>query len=201
MNNTPSDSLYNSILFLYVRFFSVIVFEELLFIHHIEFAFYDILCLKRVERREVGYSQHGASDKLHLMCSFVVIYIGGRAYGAGLASIVAWPTTFLLPYLFFFHFILNTFRHWMHIWLSFSTRISHPWQTRATRCIMANVLQTNKVDAECDKLATNLSWQCVASKVTNVHLPHLHLTYSICIWRLHWGWPRLSLPRFSASGN
>jgi len=115
MNNTPSDSLCNSILFLYVRFFWVIVFEELLFIHHIEFAFYDILCLKWVESRKVGYSQHGASDKLHLMCSFVVIHIGGRAYGAGWASIVAWPTTFLLPCLFFFHFVLNTFRQWMQI--------------------------------------------------------------------------------------
>jgi len=30
-------------------------------------------------------------------------------------------------------------------------------KSRATRCITANVLQTNKVDAECDKLATELS--------------------------------------------
>jgi len=29
--------------------------------------------------------------------------------------------------------------------------------TRATRCITANVLQTNKVDAKWDKLATELS--------------------------------------------
>jgi len=29
-------------------------------------------------------------------------------------------------------------------------------QTPATRCITANVLQTSKVDAQCDKLATKL---------------------------------------------
>jgi len=41
-----------------------------------------------------------------------------------------------------------------------STRISCRWQTRgATRCTTANVLQTNKVDARCDKLATELSRQ------------------------------------------
>jgi len=26
-------------------------------------------------------------------------------------------------------------------------------------CIMANILQTSNVDTECDKLATELSWQ------------------------------------------
>ena len=31
------------------------------------------------------------------------------------------------------------------------------WQTCATRCITANVLQTSSVDAQCDKLATELS--------------------------------------------
>jgi len=36
--------------------------------------------------------------------------------------------------------------------------ISRCWWTRATRCIMANMLQT-KADAHCDKLATKLSWQ------------------------------------------
>jgi len=41
---------------------------------------------------------------------------------------------------------------------------------------MVNVLQTNKVDAQCDKLATKISWQCFASKVGNCQLPHLHLT-------------------------
>jgi len=38
------------------------------------------------------------------------------------------------------------------------TSISCRWRTRATRCITANVLQT-KVDVQCDKLATELSWQ------------------------------------------
>ena len=63
------------------------------------------------------------------------------------------------------------------------TRIRCRWQTRATRCITANVLQTNKVDAQSDKLATELSWQCFASKVANFQLPHVHLTYPTCIWR------------------
>jgi len=35
------------------------------------------------------------------------------------------------------------------------------------------VLQTNKVDAQCDKLATELSWQRFASKVANLQLPFL----------------------------
>jgi len=30
-------------------------------------------------------------------------------------------------------------------------------KTRATRCITANVLQTDQVDAQCDKFATELS--------------------------------------------
>jgi len=46
-------------------------------------------------------------------------------------------------------------------------------ETRATRCITANVLQTNKVDAQCDKLATELSSQRFASKVANLQLPHV----------------------------
>jgi len=37
------------------------------------------------------------------------------------------------------------------------TTISCHWQTSATRCIAANVLQTNTVDAQCDKLSTELS--------------------------------------------
>jgi len=36
------------------------------------------------------------------------------------------------------------------------TRISCRWQTHVTRCITKNVLQTNKVDAQCDKLVTTL---------------------------------------------
>jgi len=39
----------------------------------------------------------------------------------------------------------------------FKTSISCHRQTRATRCITANMLQTNKVDAQCDELATELS--------------------------------------------
>ena len=68
------------------------------------------------------------------------------------------------------------------------TRISCcRWQTRATRCITANVLQTSKVDTQCDKLATELSWQRFASKVANFRPPQLHLTYSTCTWRLRCG--------------
>jgi len=37
------------------------------------------------------------------------------------------------------------------------TTISCRLQTRATRCITANVLQTSKAEAQCDKLATALS--------------------------------------------
>jgi len=49
---------------------------------------------------------------------------------------------------------------------------------------MANVLQRHEMDAQCDKLATKLSWQCCTSKVANFQLLHLHLTYPTCIWRL-----------------
>jgi len=41
-------------------------------------------------------------------------------------------------------------------------------------------LQTNKVDAQCDKLATELRWQRFASKMANFQLPHRHLTYPTC---------------------
>jgi len=66
------------------------------------------------------------------------------------------------------------------------TSISCSWRTHMMRCITANILQTN-ADAQCDKLATQLSWQCLRwstsssyselflSKVTNFNLPHLHL--------------------------
>ena len=56
---------------------------------------------------------------------------------------------------------------------------------RVMCCIMTNVLQANKIDAQCGKLAMELSWQCFASKVANFQLPHLHLTYSTCIWRFY----------------
>jgi len=69
--------------------------------------------------------------------------------------------------------------------------ISCCWRICVTCCIAANVLQTNNVDAERDKLTSELSWQYFASKVANFQLPHLHLTYLTCIWCLRWGWPRL----------
>ena len=68
------------------------------------------------------------------------------------------------------------------------TRISCRWLTRATRCITANV----QVDAQCDKLATELSWQRFVLKVANFLLFHMHLTYTGCIWHLRWEWPCLS---------
>ena len=52
------------------------------------------------------------------------------------------------------------------------TTISCHWHSRATRCITANVLQINKVDAQCDKLATELCWQRFASNVVNLHLTY-----------------------------
>jgi len=62
---------------------------------------------------------------------------------------------------------------------------------------MANLLQISKVEGQCDKLAAELSWQRLASKVVNFQLPHLHLTYRTCIWRFCWGWLIWVLPRFS----
>jgi len=66
---------------------------------------------------------------------------------------------------------------------------------------MANMLQTNNMDAQCDKLATEQSWQRFTSKVANFQLLHLHLTYPTCIRRLHWGDPVWVLRRFSAPEN
>ena len=45
------------------------------------------------------------------------------------------------------------------------TRISGHRQTCVTRCIVLNALQTVKVDTQCNKLATKLSWQSFTSKV------------------------------------
>ena len=61
-------------------------------------------------------------------------------------------------------------------------------KARAMRCSAANV----QVNAECDKLATEISWQRYASSVANFKLSQLHLTYPTCIWHLRWGWPHLS---------
>jgi len=41
---------------------------------------------------------------------------------------------------------------------------------------------SSKVDAQCDELATELSWQRFASKVANFQLPQLHLAYRTCIF-------------------
>jgi len=66
---------------------------------------------------------------------------------------------------------------------------------------MANVLQTSKVDGQCDKVATELRWQCFTSKVANMQLSHLPLTYPTCIWCLYWGDPVWVLLRFLVSEN
>jgi len=79
---------------------------------------------------------------------------------------------------------------------SICARISWHWQTRTTLCITANVLQTNKVDAHSDKLATELKRQRSCQSMQQLHL---HLTYPTCIWRLRRGDPVWVLPRFSAS--
>ena len=81
------------------------------------------------------------------------------------------------------------------------TSISCCWQTCVMRCIMANVLQT-KVDAHCDKLATDRSWQRLwRSKFANFNVPHLHLApplgvalFQFCwdLWRQKTGVPGLS---------
>jgi len=62
------------------------------------------------------------------------------------------------------------------------------WRTSATRCFAVNVLQT-KVDAQCDKIATELNWQRLQrltfSSYSNGKSPIL--TYPTYIWRLRWG--------------
>jgi len=89
-----------------------------------------------------------------------------------------------------------------------TTSISCHWRTRATRCITANVLQT-KVDAQCYKLATELSWQRLRRstfsrysewfdllKIANFNIP-------TCIFDTSVGGydPAWVLPRSSASEN
>ena len=87
--------------------------------------------------------------------------------------------------------------------ITVKTSISCCWRTRATRCITANTLQT-KVDAQCDKLVTELRGQRLRrstfsshselSKVANFIIPHLHLVPPF-------GWSLWVLPRSSASEN
>ena len=70
---------------------------------------------------------------------------------------------------------------WTWLWVPCTTnetKTSCRWQTCATLCVTTNVLQTSNVDAQCDKLATELRWQRFASKVANFQLPHLHLAYT-----------------------
>jgi len=68
-------------------------------------------------------------------------------------------------------------------------------RTRTTRCITANVLPS-KVDAQCDKLATEQSWKRLRRSTFSSYSQSFviaNLTYPTCIWRLRWGDPG---PRF-----
>jgi len=68
---------------------------------------------------------------------------------------------------------------------SMKTRIRCRRQTRATRCITAYVLQTNKVDAQRDQLATELSWQRYTSRRKSPILSYRTCIYSFNLPRLH----------------
>ena len=89
-----------------------------------------------------------------------------------------------------------TLKPWFHV-----TRISCRWQTCATRCITANVLQTNMVDAQCDKLAAELSLTTLRVESRNFQPPHPHLTYPPAFGTAVWGEPVWVLPIFSATEN
>ena len=82
---------------------------------------------------------------------------------------------------------------------SMQIRISCHWQKKDV--LYQGKRAANKMDAQCDKLATELSWQCFVSKVANLQLPHVHLTYPTCTWRLRWDDPVWILLRFSVSEN
>ena len=98
------------------------------------------------------------------------------------------------------------------IWLfQIITSISCCWRTRATWCIVPNVLQT-KVDAQWDKLVNELSWHCLRrltfssyiasylSKVVNFNLPHMHLAPPLWVTPI-WVLPRsLSLENYRVPG-
>jgi len=66
----------------------------------------------------------------------------------------------------------------------------------STCCITANVLQT-KVDTQCAKLATKLSWQRLQRSTFRVTASYLSkvANYPTCIWCLRWGDPVWVLPR------
>jgi len=84
------------------------------------------------------------------------------------------------------------------------TCISCCWWTHMMHCIMENVLQT-KMNARCDKLVTELSWQFLRwltfSSYSKLFVKSPILTYSTCIWHLCWGDPVQVLWRSSASEN
>jgi len=99
------------------------------------------------------------------------------------------------------------------------TRINGRWRTRATRaawqptwhCIVASEIVIHRrlrycsrrtmdedddehaANNQCDKLATERSWQRFTSKLQSRQFAATALaTYHSCIWRLRWGWSRLS---------
>ena len=68
-------------------------------------------------------------------------------------------------------------RHWPTFPVTNSTSISCRWRTRATRCITANVLQI-KVDAQCNKLATELAVSEEHRFVTDRQKPDTRLRHT-----------------------
>jgi len=63
---------------------------------------------------------------------------------------------------------------------SMQAELLHNYQLFLMHCITANVLQT-KVDAQCDKLGTELSWQCLRRSIFTSYreLSYL-LKFAIC---------------------
>jgi len=59
-----------------------------------------------------------------------------------------------------------------------STRISCRWQNRATRCITANVQQTNKVDAQYDKFVMIMEIMETVGSILLAH-PVGYLSYEL----------------------
>ena len=72
---------------------------------------------------------------------------------------------------------LTAWKHWRNSedWPQPITRISCHLQTHAMYRILANM----QMDAQCENLATKVSWQCLASKDARFQLPHLHLALSL----------------------
>jgi len=69
-----------------------------------------------------------------------------------------------------------------------------PYSNNRSQLSQTNVHDAT-VDAQCDKLATQLSWQhlrwlmCHSYKAEKSPI----LTYLTCIWHPHWGWPHLKI--------